>query len=413
MESINKIDISGAVLSVLNVSDRYELRSKSKELAEMHTHNLENPDDKHTYICSCNDVPMTVVKTPNGNYTVRDAFKKHRLSCSVASGYCRSKILQEDEQNSFVTEMMLEGVNPKKNNNRKKEKHRKTVVTESDYLCKKSFQSIFMEIIASALFQANNENNVIQEVLSKHFFEYAMDSGSTIGEYNHKIQKKGEWLSIDVLLDVKTIQLPLICGESYEEIYFDKHQMTIPSGLLKIKQTFSKICGGPYMVVYANHHYSNSMPKVIALHVVPVFQSARWLLGVESTLERECIAQFESFGAERFYKPMQISNRLLTEHIEKSISPGFSIQSEFADALASYQENAKSSTLVRPDLFFLFKNVVFVVEVAGMMSKKGYLKQLQDKEKFFYSKFQTVKYLRIENTQECEIKLMEAINETF
>ncbi len=180
-------------------------------------------------------------------------------------------------------------------------------------------------------------------------------------------------------------------------IYSNKKMDTRISPIIKnklvMKQTlqgirnYNNFTKGSYFVVKID-----SVPKsekygdTVQFFLQPMFISKKFILPVESHFERKCIQYLEEqHNNICLYKPMTLDKALFFQNFQNFLAAYPEYFNIYKQACDAYDR----TKVIRPDLFMLKEDKLYVFEFAGYREEQ-YLLRLQKKEEEFYSHFDNI-----------------------
>ena len=169
-------------------------------------------------------------------------------------------------------------------------------------------------------------------------------------------------------------------------------------------RNFNNITDGPYCVVslqsYDIEDIDKEKParktnfKSVRLFFQPIYmaESSKLILPVESNFERQCIEYLDSkFKDIKLYKPLTLDKTLFFENLETFLEDYPQYFKNYKDECDKYDK----FRVIRPDLFMLKEQKLYVFEFAGYVNDDKYMNRLKKKEQDFYHKLKDITYLPI------------------
>lgn len=192
-----------------------------------------------------------------------------------------------------------------------------------------------------------------------------------------------------------------------------------------IKQLFlfKNVIEGPYLLIEILHQKPKKMVKnkkyqydriVKRLYIAPIMIHSKYVLPVESHLERVSYKAVLDNYETTIYKPRSLSDKVYGNGLRSFFGNDECL---IATPLIKFQDDYPDKAPIRPDLYMKISDEYFVIEIAGYMKNASdrkneeYVKHLEFKENAFYQHMRKgVTYIRAYNEEDLVSKINNSLN---
>jgi len=406
----------------LVVSSRQDFAKLYIQAKVVKMRELSNRTEKWTVQgrCTCSETAnMIVSKKPNQNmFIMRDIrMGQHSSNCSLFK-----PIIHTNKQGRRVglTKSMFELPKLKKvviSNNNQVTTNKRVIVDDS---IRETTNGMLATTFDIGCHLANERFSKYKwKSFEKTLFKQIMDLPSS-NQTLRDLKKEGTVSGKKINIDIKKLNTLKIYSFDGSEVF--ELDEKLESKLTRCRGSLFKILGvdgyirgdillsaiaglkifnhyltGSYIVVtikIKNYGYS----KTPILYFQPVHIDNKYILPVESNLERQCMSVLPYFDITNIYKPTSRQKSVFISQLENFMGVQDNALKEYLQVLEEYEK--QNNKFVRPDLFVIINSQVIVFEIAGFMNDMQYVKHLEKKEKAFYSKLQHIKYHRVLSAHE-------------
>lgn len=185
-------------------------------------------------------------------------------------------------------------------------------------------------------------------------------------------------------------------GDQISGVRGDILQKSIDS--LKV---FDNKIKGPYVaILIKTKKKGEAYYNIPQLYIRPLMITSTKILPVESDMERECLRYAsDALSGAKMYKPLTLDKHIYWKQIVSFLHEHPDEKMDLQNTFKKYKELYPDSSPIRPDLFIIHEEHVFVFEIAGMLNRPDYVRHLERKEKDFYALLERTHYHRITDPQ--------------
>lgn len=402
-----------------------EVKHKQEILIKFHNYN-KSKNDSYRYQCTCENQPtLFVTRTPKGRYILKNQHvNQHSASCPL-----KETVIQTDTNGEKIG---LKNTMFKMPSSRKKPQSVNLLnptIDQYKLVNKQDESSTFNGLMSTVIdlaccvfnskFDKFNADDFLK-VIQNQMFNMPYGRNSNLSEYQQKLKDKGDSLYFEnIFIDDILIKpqknapssLAMDIDSSLEsnlkqnlKRFFQINESVkgvrgdVLLKALQVLKIHNNYISGPYIItVFKIKRKSDQYSELPILHICPVMISNKRIVPVESNLERKCIKYISNI-ADNLYKPTSLDKNIYWNQLLSFLHEHDDEKKDIQNAYKLTKGDGKP--FIRPDLFFIYNDQVYILEITGMLSDAIYKNRIEEKEDRLYSHLKKVNYIKASSVVE-------------